>query len=354
MDDYNLSTIIESKNEWCARLTNILTPCIIEGIKSVFSEAHKICQENDEDAKYLMTFQNFLNNIPKWSSEIVETEKQRIITSSACNYLDDLLSCVHITQLKSLTCTRVGLKQKKINIDIPNLNGFIHKVYINTARKVYVNVYLFEKDIMPLLIQKNNRELELIVKECILNTIRESIPIENILRIYLDETQETDVEVEEKKEVIPDKEAIEKHKKTKEKKELDKIKKEVEEKSKKENKNSLKKSLQNASKDINKDNLDDTILKKTDDVNESDNESESESESSKSNTSYTNESDLESEASEDKLVISNNSLDNISNLDLDIKSLDEDPDKLNLDVLDLDVATEPSDESIKLDIEELS
>ena len=215
MDDYNLSTIIESKNEWCARLTNTLTPCIIEGLRSVFDEAYNVCIENEEESKYLMTFQNFLNNIPKWSSEIVDTETQRIITSSACNYLEDLLSCVHITQLKSLTSTRVGLKQKKINIDIPDLGKFIHKTYINVARKVYVNIYLFEKDIKPLQIQKNNRELELIIKECILNTIRESIPIEHILQIYLDETQETDVEVEEKKELVPDKEAIEKNKKYK-------------------------------------------------------------------------------------------------------------------------------------------
>ena len=143
MDDYTLSTIIESKNEWCARLTNTLTPCIIEGLRSVFSEAYNVCKENDEESKYLMTFQNFLNNIPKWSSEIVENEKQRIITSSACNYLEDLLSCVHITQLKSLTSSRVGLKQKKINIDVPDLCKFIHKTYINVARKVYVNIYLF-------------------------------------------------------------------------------------------------------------------------------------------------------------------------------------------------------------------
>ena len=205
MDDYTLSTIIESKNEWCARLTNTLTPCIIEGLRSVFSEAYNVCKENDEESKYLMTFQNFLNNIPKWSSEIVENEKQRIITSSACNYLEDLLSCVHITQLKSLTSSRVGLKQKKINIDIPDLCKFIHRTYINAARKVYVNIYLFEINIKPLQIQKNNRELELIVKECILNTIRESIPIEHILQMYLDETQETDVEVEEKKEIVTDK-----------------------------------------------------------------------------------------------------------------------------------------------------
>ena len=117
--------------------------------------------------------------------------------------------------MKSLTSTRVGLKQKKINIDIPDLHKFIHKTYINVARKIYVNIYLFEKNIKPLQTQKNNRELELLIKECILNTIRESIPIEHILQMYLDETLETDVEIEEKKEVITDKEALEKNKKAK-------------------------------------------------------------------------------------------------------------------------------------------
>ena len=37
----------------------------------------------------------------------------------------------------------------------------------------------------------------------ILNTVRESIPIENILKAYLDETEEIDVKVEETQEIIP-------------------------------------------------------------------------------------------------------------------------------------------------------
>ena len=351
MDDYNLSTIIESKNEWCARLTNTLTPCIIEGLRSVFNEAYNVCIENEEESKYLMTFQNFLNNIPKWSSEIVENEKQRIITSSACNYLEDLLSCVHITQLKSLTSTRVGLKQKKINIDIPDLGKFIHKTYINVARKVYVNIYLFEKDIKPLQIQKNNRELEIIIKECILNTIRESIPIEHILQIYLDETQETDVEVEEKKEVVPDKEAIEKNKKLKEKKELEKIKKETADKLKEESKTNLNKAIKNANKDLNEDNLEISKVNTKDknlekdledkevDIVTSDSEALSESEL---------ESDIESEK-DFKLKINNTSkIDD----ELNVENIDDDPDKLDLGVLDL--KTELSDdEGISLDIEEL-
>lgn len=196
MDDFNINSLQESKNEWSSRLINILTPFIIEGTKSMFGESHKICINNGEEEKYLMTFQNFLTRTPKWNNSIIEEEKNRIIQRSNCNYLEDLITCVHIIQLKLLTAVRVGNKQKKINIDIPKLDDFIHKIYINTCRKLYSNVYLFEMNIAPLQIQKHNRELELIVQDCILNTIRESIPVETILRAYLDETIEEHVEEE--------------------------------------------------------------------------------------------------------------------------------------------------------------
>ena len=328
MDDYNLTTITESKNEWCARLVNILTPCLIEGIKSVFEESYKMCMDNDEEEKYLMTFQNLLNNIPKWSSEIVNSEKERILTSSCCNYLEDLLTCVHITQLKSLTSSRVGLKQKKVDIDIPNLNSFIHKTYINVARKVYVNVYLFEKDILPLQIQKNNRELELIVKECILNTIRDNIPVENILKIYLDETQETDVQVEETREIIADEEMIQKQAKEEKQKMLEKAKQEVKEQIEKENKQNLSEAIKKANKSLNVNN--DEILQNNLDL-ESDNEfqiDEEEDESPKLNLD--NKSD--------------------ENFELDIKNLDNnDPDEIDLEVLDI----KGNDSSMDLEIMEL-
>jgi len=195
MDDFVISNLHESRNEWSARLVSIFTPLVIEGIKSIFNESWKLCLDNDEASKYLMTFQNLLARIPKWNSVIIEEERKRIIERSGCNYLEDLITCVHIIQLKVLTCIRVGNKQKKIDISIPKLDHFIHKVYINTARKVYMNVYLFEKNISPLQIQKNHRELETIVEQCILNAIRESIPTEAIIRAYMDETTEQEEEV---------------------------------------------------------------------------------------------------------------------------------------------------------------
>jgi hypothetical protein len=179
-----------------------LTPAIIDGYKSIFQEAVKLCRENGEMDKYLMTFQNFISRIPKWNSTIIETEKTRICEKSGCVYLEDLITCVHIIQLKILTAMRVGQKQKKIDINIPKLDDFIHKCYIQVARSVYKNVYLFEINIEPLQIQKHNRELEIIIQEAILNTLRESIPVETILKAYLEETVEEDVIEEIKEQVI--------------------------------------------------------------------------------------------------------------------------------------------------------
>lgn len=202
MDDYSMASLQESRNEWCARLVHILTPLIIQGFRSIFNEANKLCIENDEEDKYLMTFQNFLSRVPKWNSSIIETETKRIVDNSKCGYLEDLITCVHIIQLKSLTCMRVGNNHKKVDINIPQLNDFVHKVYVNVARKLYTNVYLFEQNTLPLNIQRNNREFEVITKECILGTIRDNIPVEEILKVYMDESIEEDVQVEEKEEII--------------------------------------------------------------------------------------------------------------------------------------------------------
>jgi len=216
MDDYNVSVLTEAKNEYMARLVSILSPLIIQGIKSIFKEAWMLCLENDEEGKYLMTFQNFLSRVPKWNSTIINEETERIVKNSKCNYLEDLLTCVHVTQLKILTSVRVAQKQKKIEIDIPKLSDFIHKSYIQFSRRLYVNVYLFEKNLNPLTYQKYMRECEILCKESILEVVRDSMPVEQILRSYIDET--TDVEIiEEKVEKIVDASLTEKENASEEK-----------------------------------------------------------------------------------------------------------------------------------------
>jgi hypothetical protein len=198
MDDYNSNLLNDSKSEWSIRLMNVLSGHIIDGFRSIFSEAMEVCEKNDEAEKYLMTFQNYLSMIPKWNQNMVNAEVERIKESSQCKYLEDLITCVHILQLKILSCVRTGNQNKKIDIDIPCFKTFLHNVYINIARKLYSNIYLFQIDATPLQQQKHNREFEIIVQTCIMNTIRDNVPVEQLLKQYIDETQEVDVEKTEK------------------------------------------------------------------------------------------------------------------------------------------------------------
>ena len=70
------------------------------------------------------------------------------------------------------------------------------------SRSLYSNIYLFKLDENSLDKQKNNREIEIIIKEAIHNSITDSIPIEKLLRLYLDETKETNTEVTEENNYI--------------------------------------------------------------------------------------------------------------------------------------------------------
>ena len=188
MDDFSPESLAESKNEWCARLVSVVTPAVIEGLQGIFQEALELCTTNGQDDKYLMTFQNFLGRVPKWNQSIIDAEKDRVEKRGACPYLSDLITCVHIVHLKALTCARATPDQKRIEIDIPSASDFIHKVYIAVARQVYTNVYLFDKDIPALDIQRNKRELEYQIRECILDTVRATMPVGDILKAYIAET----------------------------------------------------------------------------------------------------------------------------------------------------------------------
>jgi hypothetical protein len=188
MDSYNINHLSEGQYEWALKLVKILLPYVHEGIQSMLTESIRLCEETKENNKYLMTLQNFLARVPNWNNEIIQKECKRIIEKSGCTYMEDLISCVHISHLKILASIKPGKSQKKIEIEIPKMDQFIHKVYVNCSREFYSNTYLFEKNISPLLYQKNRNEIQHIIKQSILDAIRDSIPIDTLLRSYLDES----------------------------------------------------------------------------------------------------------------------------------------------------------------------
>ena len=87
---------------------------VIEGIQSIFNESWKLCEENDEIEKYLMTFQNLLSRVPKWNDAIVEKEVRRIIDSSGCTYLNDLVTVFTLFNLRLSQASELVKRKRKL------------------------------------------------------------------------------------------------------------------------------------------------------------------------------------------------------------------------------------------------
>jgi hypothetical protein len=191
MEDNYSTELLISKNDYIGRLLNILTPQIVIGIKSVLKSAIDLCNNNSEDEKYLMTFQNFLAQIPSWNQTTIDKEKDRIIRESSCDYLEDLVTCIHLVHFKIVTAVNPGNKNiKKIDMSIPKFDVFIHQAYCEVARNIWSNIFLFHVDVEPLEYQKNMREVEHIIKDSLINTVRNNIPIKDVINTYLEESEE--------------------------------------------------------------------------------------------------------------------------------------------------------------------
>lgn len=190
--------LIETKNEYTTRLTNILAPLVFEGFTSIYKDALKIANEND----VLKIFQTCLKAIPKWNQDLINKETSRILSeSNSVEWLEKLIKATIKANIIVLTYnpylkTQPQVKQEDYN----NINtaSFIHMVYIECAREFYNNPYLLYHIYPPIDIKRNQRESLNLIKECIKEALRKLLPYKHILNIYLGEgeipTQEYRVE----------------------------------------------------------------------------------------------------------------------------------------------------------------
>ena len=188
MDNNNksfLHILVDAKSEYTQQLTQILSSPIYEGIISIYKYAKTIA-ENQETV--LQTFQELLSKIPKWTEATLNEEYTRIVLYSKCDWIADLITAVFISHTKVLSSIHLGSKQRNIDLKIPTPIIFIHNVYINVAREFWKNPYLFYNDnLNPIDIQRNMRDCENIIRECIQNTIRKLLPVKHIIKEYLGE-----------------------------------------------------------------------------------------------------------------------------------------------------------------------
>lgn len=198
MDYFYERNIVEIKNEYTTFLTNIVTPFIYEGIRSVYSfalNAHNEFLErgkHDPDVKspgILKMFQLSLKEIPTLNNHSIELEANRIKSGSKCaDWFDDLVRAVIKSNIVLLTFNNPKKRPALLKEEYHNkieIKDFLHKCYIESARLIYNNPELYWHEFSPLEIKRNQREACDLIGKAIHEAIRKMLPIKLILKEYL-------------------------------------------------------------------------------------------------------------------------------------------------------------------------
>jgi hypothetical protein len=206
MDAPEISVYGEAKGEYTRQLCVFLVPSLETYFLNLLEEAKK---QSPSAQKNLWEFQNLLQSIPDWNQDKVIRETELIQKDCKCDYIEELLTAVFIAHTKVLSAIRLTTKQKKLQITIPKIDHFLHRVLSDCARSLWTNAYLFANT-NSIEKQKNLRQVSSLIQEAILQSIRGLLPVKSILREYLHaDADEGDDDEEAVAEVKPAEEAAE-------------------------------------------------------------------------------------------------------------------------------------------------
>jgi len=186
------SVYAEAKGEYSRQLCQFLVPAIHKYFLEILEHAKEL---EPESKKQLLQFQTLLEGVSEWNVDKVQRETQRILISTQCDYIEELLTAVFIAHTKVLSSIRLTNKQKKLQITIPKLEHFLHRTLTECARHLWTNTFLFSSSYSPIERQKNMRQVEGLISEGVLQGVRTMLPVKSILKEYLS-TEDTESEYE--------------------------------------------------------------------------------------------------------------------------------------------------------------
>lgn len=186
MDTNSLNVLVEAKKEYLKQLCALMVPIMIDTFHDMYKESVKMTNGK----KVLIQYQKLMKEVPNWSDHMINTHNEKLCNS--CSWFNDLLAAVFVSFVKILSSVRLKAENKKISVKLPSNQLFIHSCYINAAKDLYKDPYVYHDE-------PNEYERDTILKNrfkiCVENTIDEMIPIQEILKSCMSQvTDKIDLE----------------------------------------------------------------------------------------------------------------------------------------------------------------
>lgn len=201
MSGVPLTVLVETKKEYMEQIYDLFTTPFYQGILSIWKKSktlyeseleqqNKLRPKDRKKISLLIIFQKKLEDISNWSEEIVNNEYIRIKDITGWPNFDKLILAILTTRSNILETISLDSKKQKYELTIPSSKHFIHCCYMQIARNIFEYPYLFEDRrqlVNHIEMQQNMRITKDIIQKSIDKTIREMLPVRQIIDAYLNQ-----------------------------------------------------------------------------------------------------------------------------------------------------------------------
>ena len=171
-----MDVLVEAKKEYLGQLCIIMVPAMIETFENMYKESVTMCKGK----KVLIQFQKLLKEVPNWSNAMSKQHSDNI--ANRCAWYGDLLAAVFVACTKILSSVRLNSTGQKISLKLPATEVFIQTCYNNVAKDLYKDPYVYHEEQSQYV---RDETLTARMSTCIENTVKELIPVQQILQTYM-------------------------------------------------------------------------------------------------------------------------------------------------------------------------
>lgn len=157
-------------NEYTNKLHNLLIPYIFNSFFHIYNESQMLSNSTNN----LKAYQLALRGIASWDKYFMEKIKDNMVVVTKFNIYDKLIKACVITNI-SVDNPAIG-SYKKIKSLFPNdinIEQFLHDIYVDSARQIYVKPYIMVE---------NRQQVKDIIKKSIDDNINNLIPFDELLK----------------------------------------------------------------------------------------------------------------------------------------------------------------------------
>ena len=163
--------LIDAKREYVGQLTDVLAPYVIGHINSMYAAAQS------QRRAATLAFQTALRDIQQWNATAIAHQASHI--QSKYSFLGDLIAAVFVAYVKILSSVKLHNQKPNIRLKLPSNDTFVHRVFVHAAREFYGE---------PGLVGADRARKLAIVRAAVEASVRDMMPIEDILKAYLGNT----------------------------------------------------------------------------------------------------------------------------------------------------------------------